>query len=87
MTAYLFEVISPIVHPVAAKSGDIIAVRPGHGDRPVVVFRSIRGAWTPVTIGPPNYGAFIVREDEGFIRQIFASPSVPLALHPLVRTA
>lgn len=87
MATYLYDVVSPILHPVAAKSGDIVAVRPGHPTRPVVVFQCIGDQWVPVAKGPPNCGAFLVREDEGFIRQIFASPSVPLAAHPLVQTA
>jgi len=87
MSAYLYEVIDPITHPVPAKARDIIAVRPGHATRPVVVFRCVGGAWLPVTMGPPNYGALLVREDDGFIRQIYAASAVPLAAHPLSRLA
>lgn len=87
MAAYLYEVINPILHPVAARAGDVLAVRPGHATRPLLVFRFVDGRWMAVTAGPPNYGALLVREDEGFIRQIFASVSLPLSAHPQTQTA
>jgi hypothetical protein len=87
MSAYLYEVIDPITHPVPARTGDILAVRPGHPTRPIVVFRMVAGEWTPVTVGPPNFGALLVREDDGVIQQIFSSFSQPLAAHPALRSA
>lgn len=86
--AYLYEVLSPILHPVPARTGDLLAVRPGHATHPVVVLRRVGGRWSPVDIGPPNYGAILLREDEGALTPVYASDAQrPLAAHPAVRSA
>lgn len=86
-SAYLYDVLHPILHPVPARVGDVIAVRPGHPTHPVLVFRQQSGAWVPVADGPPNYGALVLREDDGVIRSIFSSGALPLAQHPLAESA
>lgn len=85
-TTYLYDVLSPMMHPVQAVTGDVILVRPGHPERPIVVMRSMLGGWRPVRGGPPNYGAILVQEDDGIIRwrASAAAASVPLSTHPLV---
>lgn len=86
--AYLYDVTSPILHPVPARVGDLLAVRPGHPTHPVVVLRKVGGRWSPVDIGPPNYGAILLRETEGALTPVFASVTgLPLAEHPVVRSA
>lgn len=83
---YRYVVCSPILHPVAARTGDVLIVRPGHPTHPIVVIRRVAGAWEPVRIGPPNYGALLVQEDEGAITPLLRSaPS--LAADPFVRSA
>ena len=83
---YRYLVLSPILHPVAARDGDVLIVRPGHADRPIVVVREIAGAWRPIRVGPPNFGALIVREDDGFIYDLSGSPS-SIADHPVLQIA
>lgn len=83
---YCYFVASPILHPVVARTGDVIVVRPGHATRPIVVVREIKGEWEPVYVGPPNYGAILVREDDGFLIQMTPA-ALALAKHPLVRSA
>lgn len=56
--AYLFDVVSPIMHPVPARAGDVLCIRPGTAV-PIAVVRCVRGTWTVVRIGPPNYGALL----------------------------
>ena len=73
-----------MLHPVRAAVGDRLVVRPGHPERPIAVMRLIDGEWRPIRVGPPNYGALILREDDGIIRQRL-SAAVPPAAHPLVR--
>jgi len=82
---YVYDVTMTMMHPVRARIGDRLVVRPGHPDRPVVVVRRDGAGWHPVVIGPPNYGALIGLELDGVIR----SRACPLALaqHPLVRSA
>jgi len=66
MTTYLYDVAVDMIHPVQAKPGDRLVVRPGHA-RPIVVVRKMKGQWAPVRIGPPNFGALILQEDDGVI--------------------
>lgn len=85
---YVYDVNCHMLHPVMAREGDVLVVRPGHPTRPIVVSRMIDGLMRPVLIGPPNYGALLLLEDEGVISP---NPDVPVALplgrHPAVRTA
>jgi hypothetical protein len=88
MLAYLYDVHCHMLHPVRARKGDILVVRPGHATRPIVVSSLVDGVMRPVRIGPPNYGALLLLEDEGVIslcpgRRV----DVPLARHPLIQSA
>lgn len=84
--AFHFLVLCPILHPVAARNGEMLVVRPGHPDRPIVVMHLTSDGWRPVRVGPPNYGAVICREDDGVIRSLDGASS-SLASHPLVQSA
>lgn len=73
MTAcYTYEVLVAMIHPVRAKPGDLLRVRPGHRTAPIRVWRRVRGRWRAIRTGPPNYGALLVRADEQVIRQLTA---------------
>lgn len=85
MEPYVYDVHVEMLHPVRAKPGDRLIVRPGH-ERPVVVVRRAGGDWEPVRIGPPNYGALIGLADDGAITQIYPVYAL-LAQHPAVRSA
>lgn len=63
---YVFDVVSPILHPVAARVGDVIVVRVG-APVALAVVRSVRGAWQVVRVGPPNYGALLIPLTDGAI--------------------
>lgn len=83
---YVYDVHVEMLHPVRAKPGDRLIVRPGHPERPVVVVRRTGDDWEPVRVGPPNYGALIDHAESGVISQrhpVYAS----LAAHPAVRFA
>ena len=82
---YVYDVLVPMLHPVRARVGDRLVVRPGHAERPVVVVRREGAGWAPVVIGPPNYGALVGLELDGVIAA--RRPASPLAAHPLVRSA
>jgi hypothetical protein len=82
---YVYDVLVPMLHPVRARVGDRLVVRPGHLERPVVVVRRDGTGWRPVVIGPANYGALIGLELDGVIRERLNVS--PLAAHPLVRSA
>lgn len=56
--AFFFDVLDPILHPVAARAGDVIVVRPGT-PIPVAVMRRVGTSWRLVRKGPPNYGALL----------------------------
>lgn len=62
-----FDVRSPLLHPVAARTGDALVVRPGHPTAPLVVIRRVRGRWTGIAIGPANYGALAGLLADGII--------------------
>lgn len=85
MLPYLYDVLMPMLHPVRARTGDRLVVTPGHPTLPVVVVRKIAGGWQRVEVGPPNYGALLLQEDDAVIRAR-SSSSPPLCEHPLVRT-
>lgn len=85
MLPYVYDVVVDLLHPVRARVGDRLVVRPGHPERPVVVVRRDGTEWHPVVIGPPNYGALIGLELDGVIRERLNVS--PLAAHPLVRSA
>lgn len=72
-SAYTYEVLLPMIHPVAALPGDVLRVRPGHDVAPLTVWRCVGGQWVPVRDGPPNYGALIVREEDDVIRALIFS--------------
>jgi hypothetical protein len=82
---YVFDVEVAMMHPLRARAGDVLVVRPGHPERPVVVVRRDSDGWRPVVVGPPNYGALVGLEIDGVIR----ARAYPLALaqHPLARSA
>jgi hypothetical protein len=69
MRPYLFDVLLPMIHPVRAVPGDVIAVRPGHPHHPVAVVRWSGGAWTLVRVGPPNYGALLIPLLDGVLAE------------------
>lgn len=73
MICFTYEVLLPMVHPVLARPGDILRVRPGHPVAPLRVWRYRGGRWCAVRTGPPNYGALLVREDDSVIRQLTAA--------------
>lgn len=66
MITYLYDVLVDMLHPVRARPGDVLVVRPGH-ERPICVVRRIGERWRLVRIGPPNFGALILSEDNGVI--------------------
>ncbi len=86
MEPYVYDVHVEMLHPVRAKPGDRLVVRPGHPERPVVVVRGAGPHWHPVTIGPPNYGAFLGLIDAGVLTQLHPIAS-SLASHPSVASA
>jgi hypothetical protein len=54
---FRFLVTSYIVHPVTARPGDVLVVRPGDPDLPIAVARPTPHGWHGVRVGPPNFGA------------------------------
>jgi hypothetical protein len=74
----LYDVQHPILHPVPARAGDVIAVRRRRGDA-VVVLRRRHDGWAVVATGPNDYEALLAREDDGVIERIFASALGPQA--------
>lgn len=67
MQPYVYDVHVEMLHPVRAKPGNLLIVRPGHPERPVVVMEGAKTAWHPIRIGPPNYGALVGLEQDGAI--------------------
>lgn len=51
---YVFDVLTPIIHPVLARPGEVLVVAPGTA-HPVIVVK--RGTQQVLREGPPNYGA------------------------------
>jgi hypothetical protein len=82
---YVYDVLVAMMHPVRARVGDRLVVRPGHPERPVVVVRRAGDEWVPVVVGPPNYGALIGLELDGVIAA--RHPAGALAADPLARQA
>lgn len=82
----MYDVHVEMLHPVRARPGDMLVVRPGHPERPVIVMEGAGTKWRPVRIGPPNYGALIGLEDDGAITLRHPSCS-SLAAHPMARPA
>jgi hypothetical protein len=64
--AYVFDVIEPFIHPIPARTGDVLVVRPGTAV-PIAVVRKIRQVWTVVHVGPPNYGALLIPICDGLL--------------------
>jgi hypothetical protein len=56
--AYLFNVAGDMIHPIPAREGDVLVVRPS-GAVPIAVVRVLKGQWRVVHVGPPNYGALL----------------------------
>jgi hypothetical protein len=54
------------IHPVPARTGDVLVVRPGT-EVPIAVVRLVRGRWTVVHVGPPNYGALLIPLCDGLL--------------------
>jgi hypothetical protein len=69
MLPYLLDVQVPMIHPVRASPGEVIAVLPGHPTRPVAVMRRIGGTWELMRVGPPNYGALITPLLDGVLSE------------------
>lgn len=67
MLPFLFSVQLPLIHPVRACPGDVLAVLPGHPTHAVCVMRPRAGAWQLVRVGPPNYGALLIPLLDGVI--------------------
>lgn len=70
MTAFVYDVHVEMLHPVRAKPGDRLVVRPGHHERPIVTMRYTDGDWNPMVVGPANFGALIGLAEDGAITQI-----------------
>jgi hypothetical protein len=83
MEPYVYDVHVELLHPVRAKPGDRLIVRPGH-ERPMVVVRRVGDGWRGVRVGPPNYGAVIGLCDDGALTQIHPL-YLPLSADPAVR--
>jgi len=64
--AYLFDVLGAFIHPVPARQGDVLVLRPGT-EVPIAVTRLVRGKWTVVHVGPPNYGALLIPMCDGLL--------------------
>lgn len=84
-TTRLYVVLIAVLHPVTARVGDRIVVRPGHPCRPVVVVRrAANNEWEPIAVGPPHLDAIVRMEAEGVISLVCeqgdASPLVRRAL-------
>jgi hypothetical protein len=43
-----YTVLAPILHPVAARPGDVLVFRFGRPDVPAVVTRPVAGGWVPI---------------------------------------
>jgi hypothetical protein len=67
---FVFDVLVDMLHPVCARAGQVLVVRPGT-DQPICVVR--RGTTDVIREGPPNFGALLILLDEGVIRE--RSPS------------
>lgn len=84
MIPYVYDIHVEMLHPVRAKPGDRLVVRPGHAVAPIFVSRKINGAWTCVHVGPPNYGAIVGLESDGALTQLYPK-YVPLSSDPELR--
>jgi hypothetical protein len=71
---FAFRVDTPIIHPIAAKEGDVIVVQPGT-DRPVMLMRE----------APPNYGAVLERFESGALSSLGDPDAALAALRELAR--
>jgi hypothetical protein len=66
---FLFDVDVAMMHPIRARAGDVLVVRPGHATRAVVVMRDDGAAgWQPVVVASADYGALVALEGAGVIR-------------------
>ncbi len=83
MIAFVYDVHVEMLHPVRARPGCRLVVRPGHPERPVVVVQRTADGWAPVRLGPPNYGALVGLETDGAIT-LLAPSAASLDAHPLV---
>lgn len=72
----------PIVHPVPARAGDVLVVRPGDPAVPIAVVRQgADGRWRGVRRGPPNFGALAGYLADGVVTP--RSPRAADAVHAL----
>ncbi|WP_461411758.1 hypothetical protein [Gemmatimonas sp.] len=69
MEPYVYDVHVEMLHPVRAKPGHRLIVRPGHPERPVVVVRRTGNDWEPVRLGPPSFDAIAVMCRDGALSQ------------------
>jgi hypothetical protein len=70
MLPYLLDVRLPMIFPVRAMPGDVIAVTPGHPTAPVAVMRpKDHGPWACLRVGPPNYGALLTPLLDGVLSE------------------
>lgn len=84
MIPYVYEVHVEMLHPVRAKPGDRLVVRPGNTDAPLFVSRNVGGTWTCVHVGPPNFGAVIGLESDGVLTQLYPQ-YLPLSSDPAIQ--
>lgn len=63
---FVFDVAVAMLHPVLARPGEVIVVRPGT-DEPIVVVQ--RGTTRVLRKGPPNFGALLGLLEDGVIVQ------------------
>ena len=73
---YVFDVMSPMMFPVVATTGQVLVVSPGT-DQPILVVT--RGTTTVIRTGPPNYGALIHLLIDGVL--VERTPAARVALH------
>jgi hypothetical protein len=69
MLPYLLDVHVPMIHPVRAMPGEVIAVLPGHPTHAVMVVRGEGAAWQLLRVGPPNYGALLIPLLDGVLSE------------------
>lgn len=81
----LYGVLLPIIRPVCARPGELIAARRWHSSRPIVVLRQMGDRWLPVEVGPPEFSALAELEADGVIVRQPADASAPWPSRPLAR--
>jgi hypothetical protein len=69
MVIWLLDVRLPMMYPVRAVPGDVIAVRPRHRYYPVAVVRWQHGLWRFLRVGPSDYGALLTPLLDGVLSE------------------